>query len=220
MKSRVGGTCTPRFPNLRATGSATSSLTRRTLERFFSLRRTSCFDFCVHSRKSKASLRYLATHTSSDCCCTGHRDWENKSDQSAGSSHPFNHQHSALTNQDQPGADGLRVDQAYSVPGVGDSKIKLDFSKTVFVMEDVDAASAVVQKRVSGNRSRCRSYRLVEQAKIPGATAADVADDGTLSLTRQGSAVVDKAQSCRKPFPRKVLMGRVGCPRTMSPRLR
>eukprot|EP01047_Picozoa_sp_COSAG01_P090319 COSAG01_NODE_22198_length_867_cov_1.466146_1_plen_243_part_10 len=40
-------------------------------------------------------------------------------------------------------------DQSFRVPGE-DMPIKLDFGKVVFVMEDVDAASSVVLKRVEG----------------------------------------------------------------------
>ena len=36
-------------------------------------------------------------------------------------------------------------DQAYSVPGADEGKVKLDFSQSIFMMEDVDAASTVVQ---------------------------------------------------------------------------
>lgn len=97
-------------------------------------------------------------------------------------------------------------DQAYNVPGVGDGKIKLDFSKTIFVMEDVDAASKVVQKRstddnadgdLTDSLSKQKSRAIATSGETKTAPAA-TDHDGTLSLTRQGSAVVDAGAELQK----------------------
>ena len=42
-------------------------------------------------------------------------------------------------------------DQSFSVPGAngGDDRIKLEFDQSIFVMEDIDAASQLVRKRVA-----------------------------------------------------------------------
>ena len=50
---------------------------------------------------------------------------------------------------------GMMFDPSFSVPGM-ESPVKLEFSKTIFVMEDVDAASKVVLERRLAEMARWR----------------------------------------------------------------
>ena len=86
-------------------------------------------------------------------------------------------------------------DQCYSVPGTDEGKVKLDFTKSIFMMEDVDAASTVVQKRDGLGADDNVDGELKDSLKRddkPAAAAeagepAVAADEGA-KLTKQTSA--------------------------------
>eukprot|EP01052_Picozoa_sp_SAG31_P007678 SAG31_NODE_370_length_16651_cov_3.511056_5_plen_424_part_00 len=103
-------------------------------------------------------------------------------------------------------------DQSYSVPGSTEGKVALDFTKSIFMMEDVDAASTVVQKRTKGDnddqdaelhkdslKRDADKEQTTETGQNSKQTDSQVdADDGA-ALSKQSSAAFELGRAGSAP---------------------
>jgi len=85
-------------------------------------------------------------------------------------------------------------DQSFAVQGE-DIPIKLSFKDIIFVMEDVDAASPIVQTRSSGATPKDKVVVVEDEKKEKEETAVGIADssDGVVEVTAGGAEGEDKA---------------------------